>query len=139
VGAEHAQRFCDRCNEYVLAVRGGPNHILHLLLSILTVGLWVPIWLIVSLQVGGWRCSKCGTPVFKLFTTNESAGSIAQAESPPSGRAFPILLVGFGVFCLVYAYVRGSQGDWSGAGSGIALAFFSAGLGYLILLGSRGR
>lgn len=27
-----------------------PNHILHLLLSLITVGIWLPIWLLVSLN-----------------------------------------------------------------------------------------
>ena len=28
----------------------GPNHILHLLLSIFTAGLWLPVWLVVALR-----------------------------------------------------------------------------------------
>lgn len=33
----------------VVLVKGHrPNHILHLLLSVVTVGIWIPIWLIVA-------------------------------------------------------------------------------------------
>lgn len=35
-----------------------PNHILHLLLSIVTGGLWIPIWFIVSLAHGLRRSNK---------------------------------------------------------------------------------
>ena len=68
---QHSQKFCDRCNEYVLAERNGPNHILHLLLSIITGGLWIIVWIMQSVQVGGWKCSKCGSSANKLFTTKD--------------------------------------------------------------------
>ena len=68
MGVEHSQRFCDHCGEYVLAVRKGTNHILHLLLTIVTGGIWIIVWILVSIKMGGWRCSKCGSPVYKLFT-----------------------------------------------------------------------
>ncbi len=41
-----------------------PNHILHLVLSLFTCGLWLPVWLIIVLaSIGGYRCSKCGSKV----------------------------------------------------------------------------
>lgn len=33
----------------VVVVNKGTNHILHLLLSIVTAGLWIPVWVIVSI------------------------------------------------------------------------------------------
>ncbi len=71
MGVQHSQRYCDRCGDYVLAIRKGTNHILHLLLSIITFGLWIIIWVLVSIKIGGWRCSKCGSSVYKLFTTKD--------------------------------------------------------------------
>lgn len=32
----------------VTVVRDRPNHILHLLLSVVTCGLWIPIWIIIA-------------------------------------------------------------------------------------------
>lgn len=29
-----------------------PSHVLHLLLSVITVGLWIPVWLLVALSHG---------------------------------------------------------------------------------------
>ncbi len=29
-----------------------PNHILHLLLSVVTVGVWLPVWFLISLFQG---------------------------------------------------------------------------------------
>ena len=31
------------------------NHVLHLLLSVVTLGLWLPVWLVVALVGGGRR------------------------------------------------------------------------------------
>lgn len=35
---------------YVVMVRGsGPNHVLHLLLTVFTLGLWLPVWVILGI------------------------------------------------------------------------------------------
>lgn len=55
---------CSHCNDSVLIRRRGPNHVLHLLLSMATVGLWLPVWLIVGVSslFGSWHCATCGMP-----------------------------------------------------------------------------
>lgn len=46
----------------VLAEKQTPNHVLHLLLSVVTVGFWIPIWLLVALFGGGpYKCPSCGS------------------------------------------------------------------------------
>ena len=45
-----------------MAERDTPNHVLHLLLSLLSMGLWLPIWLLVACSQD-WRCGTCGTKV----------------------------------------------------------------------------
>ena len=52
--------YCKICDERILVRRRAPNHILHLLLTLVTLGFWVIVWLGVSVQFGGWSCSKCG-------------------------------------------------------------------------------
>lgn len=48
----------------VLAEKQTPNHVLHLLLSVITAGLWLPIWFVVALFGGGtYRCPSCGARV----------------------------------------------------------------------------
>ena len=47
-----------------MAQSNKPNHLLHLVLSILTGGLWLIIWLILTLKsAGNYRCTQCGHPV----------------------------------------------------------------------------
>ena len=57
---EHAQKWCQYCQRYTLAVRPGTNHILHFLITFLTCGLWAFVWLGQSAKIGGWRCPGCG-------------------------------------------------------------------------------
>jgi hypothetical protein len=56
--------FCSHCQKQTMAQGTKPNHILHLILSILTLGLWLPIWLLITIgKVGGYRCTSCGNRV----------------------------------------------------------------------------
>ena len=64
MGAKTGGGFCPKCKDHVVTQKNTPNHILHLLLSFFTGGLWVVIWLIVIFaNLGGWRCTVCGYKV----------------------------------------------------------------------------
>ena len=56
---DQTSRKCKRCGT-VLATRQGTSHIFHLILSVITCGLWLPVWALSCVKIGGWRCSKCG-------------------------------------------------------------------------------
>lgn len=60
MGIKTAGRFCKQCSANVLAQCQRPNHILHLLLTLLTAGLWVIVWIIVSARVEEYHCTRCG-------------------------------------------------------------------------------
>lgn len=51
---------CPSCQKQVRVHRPSTNHVLHLLLTFLSAGLWLPIWLLSCVSVGGWKCSECG-------------------------------------------------------------------------------
>ena len=57
--------FCKDCDKQVVVFRKGTNHILHLLLSIFTAGLWLIVWIGVAIKFGGWRCTQCGSTQVK--------------------------------------------------------------------------
>lgn len=61
MSSEQCQKFCERCKTHQLHARPGTNHLLHLLISLFLCGLWIPIWILSSLKIGGWRCQNCGT------------------------------------------------------------------------------
>ncbi len=53
--------YCSTCSSPVKIERPRPNHILHLLLTILTCGAWSLIWISIGGRVGGWHCTECGS------------------------------------------------------------------------------
>ena len=63
MGEEKTQKYCKQCKSQVLAVRPTANHILHFLITILTCGLWVIMWILISIRIGGWKCPRCGNNV----------------------------------------------------------------------------
>jgi hypothetical protein len=58
---EKASGFCKQCNKQSVVFRKGTNHILHLLLTLVTMGLWILVWFGSAVKFGGWRCSTCGS------------------------------------------------------------------------------
>lgn len=58
---EEATGFCKTCNKQALVRREKANHILHFLITVLSCGLWVVVWVLVSIKIGGWRCATCGS------------------------------------------------------------------------------
>lgn len=58
---QQTSMFCRYCKKRTLHQRPGTSHVLHLLLSLLTAGLWIIVWIGCAIKIGGWRCSHCGT------------------------------------------------------------------------------
>ena len=57
-------RFCAHCAKQTMAIGNKPNHLLHLALSVVTVGVWVIVWALVLVgSIGGYRCTQCGAKV----------------------------------------------------------------------------
>ena len=59
--------YCDNCKKDTIHIRNAtkPNYLLHLLLIIITAGLWIPFFIIsliggISITSEPWRCSVCG-------------------------------------------------------------------------------
>lgn len=67
----------------VLAERQTPNHILHLLLSIVTAGLWLIVWALMILSVGRFKCPHCGTVTRGRPPKNWKPQTRAAAFSAP--------------------------------------------------------
>jgi predicted RNA-binding Zn-ribbon protein involved in translation (DUF1610 family) len=56
------QMYCTSCNKSVLAQQQRPNFILHLLLIVLTCGLWLPFFVLIEVfSDHSWRCPNCGS------------------------------------------------------------------------------
>lgn len=60
--------FCESCDRYVRGVKEkNTTHVLHVLLSVCTCGLWLPIWLLVGVSDASqpYRCPYCGSRVHR--------------------------------------------------------------------------
>lgn len=78
MGIEYSSGFCKKCNEQKKLIRKTPNHILHFLISIFTLGFWVIPWIILSMTKGNWRCDSCGETFsyFDFWSKIEEVGYV---------------------------------------------------------------
>ena len=62
MGEKVKSGFCKVCEGKTRVTRPTPNHILHLILSICTAGVWIVMWLLLTFtKIGSYRCVSCGT------------------------------------------------------------------------------
>jgi predicted RNA-binding Zn-ribbon protein involved in translation (DUF1610 family) len=65
---ERVRGFCPKCGHEQVFQKGEIHHGVHLLLSILTLGLWLVSWLAILIghRLRPWYCPQCGwhTPLF---------------------------------------------------------------------------
>lgn len=60
----HELRTCPKCGQIVSVKVRRPNHVLHAILSLLTCGVWIIVWLLAILEAsfhrGRIKCPKRG-------------------------------------------------------------------------------
>jgi ribosomal protein L37E len=59
-------RFCERCGGQASAVAKKSNHLIHLILTGLTLGAWVFVWMALlglDKALEATRCTRCGLVV----------------------------------------------------------------------------
>lgn len=54
---------CTVCSQRVRVEQANFNTLLHLIVAVITCGLWIPIWLIASFSPRPWKCGQCGSKV----------------------------------------------------------------------------
>ena len=61
MATNHVLHYCRRCRRPTVHLQPSTSHVLHLLLSILTVGLWLGVWALAGLANASQRtCTACG-------------------------------------------------------------------------------
>jgi SLA1 homology domain 1, SHD1 len=60
MGLDQTSKFCPTCHKSTLWARPSTNHLLHLLVTLFLCGFWLPVWILASIKIGGWRCQTCG-------------------------------------------------------------------------------
>lgn len=73
-----AMRRCNNCDLNTEHVGPGTSHLLHLVLSVVTVGLWLPVWAMLAVAHRRQsRCRQCGEGVGVTWIDVAVYGSIA--------------------------------------------------------------
>lgn len=62
MGQSTIRRNCTFCNQPRPFTKQAPSHILHLILSVVTVGIWIPVWILMVVlnAFKPYRCTTCG-------------------------------------------------------------------------------
>lgn len=83
---QQASFYCPQCQRPKLFTAKSVNHILHLLLFLFLCGMWLPVWLLVTIaHVPQYYCSDCGYTSLLRYLQNP--GLRAQEEADRRRRA----------------------------------------------------
>lgn len=96
---------CSVCQKQTVHIQRRINHILHLLLSVLFVGLWLIVW--VCIAMFGTRtpvCTVCGNGSTSNIATPEPKKEITSEDRKGFVKFIVILL---GVFLFFFLYATG--------------------------------
>lgn len=81
-GQKQKGAWCGVCGQQRLFVAPTPSHLLHLVLTIITAGIWLIVWLIIGGKTGPYRCTVCGS---KLGAPGAGGPPPAAPPPPPAG------------------------------------------------------
>lgn len=58
-------RYCRKCDAAMPATVRRTNHVLHIILTLLTMGFWLPVYALAGIEgaTKSARCQKCGSRV----------------------------------------------------------------------------
>lgn len=70
---EEASGYCINCKKQVLIRRKKTSHLLHLILTLLTAGFWLIVWILAAITTDSWRCSQCGSKEVSPIKSREGA------------------------------------------------------------------
>ena len=61
MATQQAMVFCKTCNKTTLHIQPSTSHVLHLLLAVVTMGIWIPIWVLMAVNNNNQgQCTACG-------------------------------------------------------------------------------
>ena len=86
MGTKSEREYCRTCEAPVLAVKQTPSHVLHLLLSIVTAGLWILVWLALTIGASfrSFRCPTCGDSTIPYTRKMRKEFEARQRERRPN-------------------------------------------------------
>lgn len=67
MGQKQEMIKCTECEKMTMHIRTGTNNILHLILTIVTVGFWSVVWSIMLAIQKNPQCIECGNETVKII------------------------------------------------------------------------
>jgi hypothetical protein len=75
--------YCKNCKKSTVQVKQRANHILHLLLSVVTVGIWLIVWFFIALFTSDTPiCTICGNEVKNNNNKRETTKKEIENKNP---------------------------------------------------------
>ncbi len=61
MASNQLMHYCRRCKKMTMHVQPSTSHVLHLLLSIFTFGIWLIVWVLAAVANSSQKaCTACG-------------------------------------------------------------------------------
>ncbi len=106
------QLQCAVDNEITPHNQQTPNHVLHAILSLLVIGLWIPVWIVIAIGAGSEpaTCVKCGNrrPVQGAAVILGKASDI----KPTSAKQWIVAAAVIGAILLAVVVYGFASGDF---------------------------
>lgn len=90
MGVKVETSYCHTCGQQRMFQREGINHVLHLFLTVFTLGAWSIVWLVLAVVRHNKRprCTSCGMPTTLVFVPGQgvvetTAPAQEQRPTPP--------------------------------------------------------
>jgi len=65
---EEASGYCGKCLKQVPVYRVRVRHLLYLIVTLCTLGVWAIFWLREIRKIHPWICLDCGATVYKIMS-----------------------------------------------------------------------
>ncbi|MDA7847863.1 hypothetical protein N8972_00025 [Sulfurospirillum sp.] len=106
---KYSSAYCLDCKKNVKAEKSikGVNHILHLILSLVTLGVWVIVWFFISMgnitiggdKLKGFTCSECGSHNISVTTLNND--KLKQKDDDDNSKIIGYIVIAV-VILIIY-------------------------------------
>jgi hypothetical protein len=64
--------YCKNCKKNTVQIKQRTNHILHLILTLVTFGFWIIVWFFIAMSTNDTpQCTVCGNQ-FNISSSNQS-------------------------------------------------------------------
>ncbi len=102
-----ARMYCQQCGSEQKCLGKTPNHLLHFLLSLVTFGLWLLVWMLTQMSAANvWTCDACGSDI------KRGAKRTPQAPLTPKTKAQPRSVPGVIGMTLLFVVITALMVTW---------------------------